>query len=388
MIAIKLAFKNLLGAGLRTWLNVSVLSFAFVLLIFYNGMIDGWNRQGRHDTKAWQIAEGQYWHPKYDKYDHYTIQDSHQKMSDKVLKFIKEGKLTPTLLSQASIYPDGRIQSVLLKGVEPEQTILKLPTATLDSLNDGKSAIIGARMAKDTHLKKGDFVLLRWRDKNGMFDAVEIKIAAVFETIVPAIDNGQMYLPISVLQKMKGMENQASILTSARADLGKIEDWEFKSTNFLLKEFDSLIQSKKVGGMVLSGSLLIIALLAIFDTQVLSIFRRRKEIGTYIALGMTRRQVVGIFTVEGSTHSILAAILGALYGIPLFLWLDTTGIPMGKGTDDMGITIADTIYPYYSMSLIVSSILLIVISATIVSYIPSRKISKMKPTDAIKGKTQ
>ena len=45
MLSLKLAFKNLLGAGLRTWLNVLALSFAFVLIIFYNGMIDGWNRQ-------------------------------------------------------------------------------------------------------------------------------------------------------------------------------------------------------------------------------------------------------------------------------------------------------------------------------------------------------
>ena len=45
MLAIKLAFKNLLGAGLRTWLNVTVLSIAFVIIVFYNGMLDGWNRQ-------------------------------------------------------------------------------------------------------------------------------------------------------------------------------------------------------------------------------------------------------------------------------------------------------------------------------------------------------
>jgi len=69
MIAIKLAFKNLLGAGLRTWLNVSVLSFAFVLIIFYNGMIEGWNRQGRNDTQDWETGQGQFWHPEYDRYD-------------------------------------------------------------------------------------------------------------------------------------------------------------------------------------------------------------------------------------------------------------------------------------------------------------------------------
>ena len=47
MLALKLAFKNLMGAGLRTWLNVSVLSFAFVIIVFYNGLIDGWNRQSQ-----------------------------------------------------------------------------------------------------------------------------------------------------------------------------------------------------------------------------------------------------------------------------------------------------------------------------------------------------
>ena len=132
--------------------------------------------------------------------------------------------------------------------------------------------------------------------------------------------------------------------------------------------------------------LLIIALLAIFDTQVLSIFRRQKEIGTYIALGMTRAQVVGIFTVEGGAHSILAARVGAVYGIPLFLYLGKAGLSFN--TPDVGITVAATIYPYYSVGLIFSTILLVVISATIVSYIPARKIATMKPTDALRGKLQ
>ncbi len=64
------------------------------------------------------------------------------------------------------------------------------------------------------------------------------------------------------------------------------------------------------------------AMLAVFDTQVLSIFRRQKEIGTYVALGMTRGQVVKLFTIEGAMHSVLAALVGAVYGIPL---LDIAG---------------------------------------------------------------
>ncbi len=387
MLAFKLAFKNLIGAGLRTWLNVAVLSFAFVLIIFYNGMIDGWNRQGIRDTIDWEIGQGQFWHPEYDKYDPYTIQDSHAPLSEQVKAEINKGNLTPVLITQATLYPEGRVQSGILKGVDPNQNILKLPTADLLNIQDEYAAIIGKRMAESTKLQVGDRVLVRWRDKNGTFDAREIQIASIFRCDVPSVDNGQVYMSLPILQKMTNMEGEATLLVSGENYSGaKLENWDFKGLDFLLSDLEKLIQSKKAGGIILEGLLLIIALLAIFDTQVLSIFRRQKEIGTYIALGLTRRQVVGIFTVEGGAHSILAALLGAVYGIPFFMWLDTIGITFGG--PDMGITIAETIYPYYSVGLIISTLILVVVSATIVSYIPARKISKMKPTDALKGKLQ
>jgi ABC-type antimicrobial peptide transport system permease subunit len=129
-------------------------------------------------------------------------------------------------------------------------------------------------------------------------------------------------------------------------------------------------------------------MLAIFDTQVLSIFRRQKEIGTDIALGMTRGQVVRLFTIEGAMHSILGAILAAIYGIPL-LWLQVAkGFSLPQATDDYGLAIAEKIFPVYSIGLILGTIVIVFITATIVSYIPARKIAKMKPTDAIKGKIQ
>lgn len=387
MIAIKLAFRNLLGAGLRTWLNVSVLSFAFVLIIFYNGMIDGWNRQARNDTRDWEIGQGQFWHPDYDRYDPYTIKESHSQLSDEINILIKENKLTPILITQATIYPQGRMQGIILKGIDPKQKILKLPSSYLENVQDEYSAIIGKRMAESTKLKVGDNVLVRWRDKNGTFDARDIKIAAIFNCDVPSVDNGQMYISLNVLQKMMNLENEATLLVAGKDySGGKLENWEFKNQEFLLEDFNKLIQAKKAGGVIIQGLLLIIALLAIFDTQVLSIFRRQKEIGTYIALGMTRLQVVGIFTVEGGAHSILAALLGAAYGIPLFMYFNTVGISFGA--PDMGLTIAKTIYPYYSIKLIITSIILVVLSATVVSYLPARKISKMNPTDALRGKLQ
>jgi len=388
MLALKLAFKNLLGAGLRTWLNVSVLSFAFVLIIFFNGMIDGWNRQGRKDTIAWETGKGQFWHPEYDRFDPYTIESANGLMSPEILKEAELKRLVPILVVQATAFPQGRSLAVILKGIDPLQTVLELPVTALNSYNGIDYAVIGKRMAESAKLKVGDKLLIRWRDKNGTFDAREIQIAEIFKCDVPGADNGQIYLSLQTLQEMMELKDHATYLVAGE-DFGSrdLENWVFRNLDFLLEDFNKIISAKKAGGSIMQIFMLLIALIAIFDTQVLSIFRRQKEIGTYIALGMTRAQVVGIFTVEGGTHSILATLLGAIYGIPLFIFLNKVGISFGVG-QGMDITLAETIYPYYSIRLIISTILLVVVSATIVSYLPSRKISKMKPTDALKGKLQ
>ena len=389
MLAIKLAFKNLLGAGLRTWLNVSVLSFAFVIIVFYNGMLDGWNMQAFNDTKDWEVGNGQLWHSAYDPFDPFCLQDAHAPLSEKIKALVDDHQLTPVLITQATIYPQGRMQNILLKGIDPQQQIIKLPASLLKQETGAVPAIIGKRMAASAKLKNGDLVLMRWRDKNGTFDAREVKIVDIFRSNVQSIDNNQVWIPLNILQQITGMENEATLMIAAKTySGGSIGIWQFKDLKFLLKEITEILQAKKSGAMVVSVLLLAIALLAIFDTQVLSIFRRQKEIGTYIALGMTRFQVVKIFTIEGSVHSLLAIILGSIYGIPLLWYMHYAGIPMPKMVDSMGVSISDKIIPVYSMELIISTILLVIISATIVSYFPTRRITHMKPTDALKGKIQ
>jgi ABC-type lipoprotein release transport system permease subunit len=311
-------------------------------------------------------------------------------MSEEVLAEVEKKNLVPELLVQATAFPQGRMHGVILRGIDPDQTILKLPTATLRKSEDIDYALIGNRMAEAAKIGVGDKLLLRWRDRNGTYDAREVEIASVFKTDVPTVDRGQIYLRLEVLEEMMGTQNEATLLVAGKGFINRsFQGWIYRDQAYLLADMDKIIRTKKAGGIILQGLLLIIALIAIFDTQVLSIFRRQKEIGTYIALGMTRLQVVGIFTVEGGAHSILAALLGALYGIPLFMLINKSGIPMGYAKNvDTDLPIGDAIFPYYSLQLIIMTIILVVVTATIVSYLPSRRISKMKPTDALKGKIQ
>jgi len=390
MIALKLAYRNLVGAGLRTFLIVVVLSVAYFLIIFMNGLYQGWDREARFEMIAWEIGQGQWWQENYDPYDPVTLTDAHAPLPAELAMAAGSGEVAPILLTQATLYPEGRMMGIMLKGIDARQRVINLPTGLLEAPGDEIPALIGGRMAASTRLAEGDRVVIRWRDVNGTFDATEILITGVFSTSVPAIDVGQVWIPLELLREMTGMQGEATLVVKGNEASvpEKYSGWEFQGHEVLFAELEEMIKTKSVGGSMFYLIMLALALLAVFDTQVLSIFRRQREIGTYISMGMTRRQVVGLFTVEGAMHAILALVVGAIYGVPLLLYVGSKGIGMPEGTDSFGMAAAERIMPYYSAALIAGSMILVMIATTIVSYLPSRKIAKMNPNDAIRGRIQ
>lgn len=383
-LAFQLAYRNLIGAGLKTWLNVGILAFTFLLIVFYNGFMDGWNRQAMNDSIKYEFGEGHYYHKDYNPKDPFTIKDGHG-----IVKVDNMTNIAPILIRQGSVYPDGRMVPVLLKGIAAKQNVLELPTQALESEDGIINAIIGKRFAKSTNMKEGDNVTIRWRDSNGSFDATEIHIAKVFDCDVPTVDAGQIWLPLYKFRELTGLKYESSMFViNDIYEKEQYPDWNYVSQEALLEPLKMVVDSKKAGGSIMYILLMGIALLAIFDTQVLSIFRRQKEIGTYVSLGMTRSQVVKLFTVEGAMYSILAVILSIIIGVPLFYLVAKSGIPIPQASQTTNLSISETIYPVYTLSLIGTTIISVVLAATIVSYLPARKIAKMDPVNALKGKIQ
>ena len=101
---------------------------------------------------------------------------------------------------------------------------------------------------------------------------------------------------------------------------------------------------------------------------------------------MTQRQVVGLFTLEGTMNAILAIIVGTIWGLPLFIAFSVYGIHMPMDVSSFGVPVADRMYPFFTPKLIIGTISLIIIITALVSYLPAHKIARMKPTDAIRGK--
>lgn len=383
----KTALQSLIGNGLKTWLTVFVLSIAFVMIILMQGILQGWSRQAVDDTVRWEIADGQYWSEQYDPYDPFSLDSGTVAIPDAFRVDIEQQLLEPILVSQASIYPDGRMMGVFLKGIRPDQQLLEIPTELLEVESDEIPVILGAYMARQTKLKTGDVLSLRWRDKNGTFEAADIRIAGVFKTTVPTIDNGIIWVSLDRLQQMTMREGEANLLLkSPELAMQEVEGWNFHSVDKLMESTMLMVKTKSAGTSVFYIIFLLLAMLAIFDTQTLAIFRRQKEIGTMVALGMTRRQVVAHFTLEGSLYALLALIVGAVWGAPIFYYATEIGIAFGVEAADFGLAMGDRMYAVITPALVIGTTLFIFIVTALVSYLPARKIAKMNPTEAIRGK--
>ena len=385
----KIAIKNLLGARLRTILNVFVTSFSFFIILLMSGMYDGMLQHAKNVTIDTEIAGGAYWNPNYDPLDPMSFEDAHSIIPNEIKSLVDQQKAFPVLVSQVSIYPGGRIMPAILKGIPPNQNIVKMPTQSLNGFNDGTiPVLIGKGMAQNTKLNVGDSFTIRWLDINSTYDADEGTVAYIMDTENFKLDMGHIWIPLDIAQSMLAMEDQATYVTYEKglSVVNNKGDWIIRDVDYLVQDMEAIIEADKPGAKIMFMILLALAAMGIFNAQVLSIFKRGREIGTLMALGMTRLRVVALFTLEGGLNAILSAVATLIIFGPILWYFGTSGIPLPIDYTEMGLIMAKRLIPVYSIGLILSTMILVSIIVLIVSYMPSRKISNMNPTDALRGK--
>ncbi len=387
----KIAIKNLLGAKLRTWLNVFVTALSFFMIILFSAMYDGMREHAKQVTIDTEIAGGAYWHPEYDPLDPMTFEDAHSIIPRDLKLLVDQKKAVPVLVSQASIYPNGRIMPVIMKGITPEQNIVNMPTQMLVGHEEVTiPVLIGRGMAKDANLEVGDAFTIRWLDADRTYDADEGTVVHIMDTENFKLDMGHIWVPLKKAQTMLAMEEEATYVTYAEGLSVVINkhDWIPRDVKYLIRDMEALIEADEPNAAIMYIILLCFAAMGIFNAQVLSIFRRGREIGTLMALGMTRTRVVGLFTLEGGLNAFLAAIMTVILFGPLLWYFGNKGIWLGVDYSDgaMGIIVEKYLIPVYSVGLVVTTTIIVSIIVLIVSYLPSRRIARMKPTDALRGK--
>jgi ABC-type lipoprotein release transport system permease subunit len=164
------------------------------------------------------------------------------------------------------------------------------------------------------------------------------------------------------------------------------DSWRFQRPDDLLVDVRNLVRAKKIGASIIYALLIFLAMIAIFDTQVLALFHRKKEIGTLMALGMTRGSIMALFVLEGGLHGVLAIGAGALFGTPLLWKFGEVGWKLSANADAYGYALGDTLYPVYTPEVLIRTGIMLLLITALVSWIPTRRIASLSPTEALRGR--
>lgn len=116
---------------------------------------------------------------------------------------------------------------------------------------------------------------------------------------------------------------------------------------------------------------LFIAVLGIVNTLALSVIERTREIGLLRAIGVTRRQLRWMITLESVVLSSLGAVLGVILGIAF-------GVALLRSVRDQGLEIIAVPYGQVAIFLVLS-----VVIGVLAAILPARRAARLDVLEAI-----
>lgn len=288
--------------------------------------------------------------------------------------------------------------SFIADGVEPEKekTLakqLKIVTGENLSDKDPKTAILGHGLATSLGAKVGDKVVLVANTQRGGVNAVEVVVKGTFSTVTKAYDDVALRLPLKTAQQLlrvKGTHRWVVLLDRTEStdevvaalkqqfDPKKLEivPW-VQLADFYNKTV--LLFSRQVTVMKLIIAAIIV--LSISNTMMMSVMERTGEVGTSMALGNSRRDLLSQFLGEGLILGIAGALIGVVLGSALAALISYIGIPMPPPP---GATEGFTAKIRVTTALTVQALVLAVITTLIASAYPAWKASRMIIVDALR----
>jgi ABC-type lipoprotein release transport system permease subunit len=267
---------------------------------------------------------------------------------------------------------------------------------------EDNGVIVSDRLASYLKVTIGDTVILMGQGYHGASAAGIFPVRGIIRMPSPEIDNKLIVMTISAAQ---GFFDEEGKITSLSINLTskspRIMREAQKRINSLLtdkntttKTWEELnpilvqqIQGDSQTGIATLAMLYFIIFFGIFGTVLMMIAERTREFGVLIAIGMQKRRLKRIVTIEMIILGILGLISGLIASTPFILYFYYNPIilkgDLGKMMEDYGWdAIMPTAWfgPYFYWQAVVVCIM--VLLATLY---PLRKIGKLKEMEALRS---
>ncbi|HOH59768.1 MAG TPA: hypothetical protein PLI73_02550, partial [Candidatus Cloacimonadota bacterium] len=224
-----LAFKNIINNGWRSLINVLVITIVLIIMVWTQAMYYSWIRLAEIQQSDWEYGKGMLRVKSYDPYDPLTYEDSYAPVPAELRAGIIRKEIVPIMLAPASIYPQGRMQAAVIKGIPDDQVVLAFPGGKLSSVaSDMVPVLIGTAMAKSTRLQPGDIFSIRIRDINGTYNAIDAVVEDVLSIPAPSADISTIWVNLEMLEKIRGAEGMASYFVLGSDEYQGLDTKDFR----------------------------------------------------------------------------------------------------------------------------------------------------------------
>ena len=259
--------------------------------------------------------------------------------------------------------------------------------------SDPKGVLLARGLAATLGVKLGDRVSFIVSLPGGGINAVEGHVRGQFSTGVKAYDDNTVRMPIALgreLLRVQGShlwvvglsatdrtdETVAYLRARLPSDRFEVASW-LDLSDFYRKSVVLLSRQIDVVALLIG----VIIVLGISNTLTMNVLERTGEIGTLMAMGTPRGEILRLFVLEGLLLGTIGSFVGLAIGYALAQALSYVGIPMPPPPGrDVGYLAQIRL----TVPLALSGIAMAVVSTMLASLYPAWKAARLPIVDALR----
>jgi putative ABC transport system permease protein len=171
---------------------------------------------------------------------------------------------------------------------------------------------VGDRLSQYLELGIGDTLVLIGQGYHATTAAGKYPIKGIIKLPLPDLDNKVVYLPLDICQQLYNAEGN---LTSLALHIENNDDEAIEETIGRIKQIIpkdqrvlgwremnevlvSQLEADNYSGMIMIGILYLVIAFGVFGTVLMLTAERRREFGVLVAIGMQKRKLASVMTLE------------------------------------------------------------------------------------------
>lgn len=355
-MVLHLAMRNVFRARARSAITIGSLFFGVMMSLLLSGFLMGVAESLVAETIESRVGAIQVHKTGYfEKRDRQPLAfylERDPAMEAKLLAIPNVAALTPRLTFSGLLTNGSRGTIAVITAVDPDTVHAALPKVDLylkgEPLRPGdrNGAHVGLELNRALDLRPGVPLMLQAQGLGGRDNALDLEPRGVLEGQNPLEGKRAVTVPLAFAQSLLGMEGKVTeyvislkdvtvldpTAAAIKASLGEgyeVQTWE--ELRPALRDM-RLLQRAILGGMAFV--FLIIAMFGVANTLLMTVLERTREIGTLLAVGMTRAQIARLFVTEALLQAAIGAAGGLVVAVTIVMLARSGGgiiISMGAG---------------------------------------------------------